>query len=175
MQTFIRWWKMRAIIGQMAESENEEFMTIGYTIGGMMLFPGNRIEGKMTINGARGFQPRIADRMDLTLECIRRHYLGEESPLGSTLSLYADFFTLFGDFRGNVNFFLLEDLVTDDDLVKFFMPFDGFRRPHVPTDIDTYKEYRRKSIDFIKAWNDRIAQLDLQRVTRRMCRNRIPL
>ena len=54
MQTFIRWWKMRAIIGQMAESENEEFMTIGYTIGGMMLFPGNRIEGKMTINGARG-------------------------------------------------------------------------------------------------------------------------
>ncbi len=53
MQTFINRWSMRAIIEQMAESENQKFMTISYTIGGMMLFPGNRIGGKITINGSR--------------------------------------------------------------------------------------------------------------------------
>ncbi|MGO4859557.1 hypothetical protein AB4074_19940 [Arthrobacter sp. 2MCAF14] len=41
---------------------------------------------------ARGFGPSgrlIGDRMDLTLECIRRHYTGEpESPLASVLNAY---------------------------------------------------------------------------------------
>jgi hypothetical protein len=64
-------------------------MGIGYTIGGMMLFPGNRIGRQMTINGARGFHPRIKDRFDLTVECIRRHYLNVDSPLSATLARYA--------------------------------------------------------------------------------------
>ncbi len=37
----------------------KEFMHIGYTMGGMMLWPGNQIDGKMTINGAGGCHPRI--------------------------------------------------------------------------------------------------------------------
>ena len=52
----------------------------------MMIFPGNRIGRKMTINGARGFHPRIKDRFDLTVECIRRHYRKENSPLSDTLA-----------------------------------------------------------------------------------------
>ena len=44
----------------------------------------------------------IRDRFDLTLECIRRHYLDEPSPLSATLARYADFFGLFGDFAGYV-------------------------------------------------------------------------
>jgi hypothetical protein len=44
-----------------------------YTMGGMMLFPSNVVEGKMTINGARGCHPRLKDRFDLTVECIRLH------------------------------------------------------------------------------------------------------
>ena len=88
-------------------------MRIGYTIGGMMLFPGNRVGGKMTINGARGFHPRIKDRFDLTVECIRRHYRDEPSPLSDTLARYADFFGLFGDFQGYVEYFLLQDLVSE--------------------------------------------------------------
>jgi len=36
-------------------------------IGGMIVFPGNRIDGKMTINGARGCYRKISDRFDLTL------------------------------------------------------------------------------------------------------------
>lgn len=50
---------------QLPEEANEEFRTVGYTIGGMMIWPGNRVDG-MTINGSRGFYRRIADRMDLT-------------------------------------------------------------------------------------------------------------
>jgi len=84
----------------------------------------------------------------------------EENPLEPTLSRYADFFALFGDFRGYVTFFLLQDLVTDEFRVKFFMPFDDFRPPSAPKDIGTDKEYRRRSIEFIEARNHRIQRLD---------------
>ena len=98
---------MKHITELFPEEENEAFRTIGYTIGGMMVFPGNRIDGKATINGARGFTRKIADRFDLTLECIRRHYLNQPSPLDDTLSRYGDFFALFGNFDGYVDHFLL--------------------------------------------------------------------
>jgi hypothetical protein len=151
---------MKPITEQLPESENEAFRTIGYTIGGMMIFPSNQIDREWTINQARGCTPAISDRFDLTLECIRRHYSDLRSPLAVTLSRYADFFALFGDFHGYVSFFLLDDLLTDDLGVKFFMPFDDFRLPSVPEDVGTYKEYRRRSIDFIEARNHRIKELD---------------
>jgi hypothetical protein len=160
MQTFTRWPALKPITEQLSESENEAFMTIGYTIGGMMVFPGNQIDRKQTINVARGFNRSISDRFDLTLECIRRHYSDLGSPLAVTLSRYTDFFALFGDFRGYVSFFLLDDLVTEDLSVKFFMAFDDFRPPSVPRDVRNYKEYRRRSIEFIEARNHRIKQLD---------------
>jgi hypothetical protein len=127
----------------------------------MMVFPGNRVDGKQTINGARGFTRKIADRLDLTLECIRRHYLGRPSPLDHVLARYRDFFALFEDFKGYVEFFILQDLVAHDyGAVKFFMPFEDFNTPSVPKDADTYGEYRRLSIEFIEARNRRIASLD---------------
>src|SRR4051794_34936923 len=52
--SFTRRVSLRHVTEQFTEEENEAFRTIGYTIGGMMVFPGNRIDGKMTINGARG-------------------------------------------------------------------------------------------------------------------------
>lgn len=158
--TFTRWQKLKPITEQFTEKENEAFLTIAYTIGGMMIFPSNQIDRKPTINAARGFNRDISDRFDLTLECIRRHYVNMDSPLAPTLSRYADFFALFVDFRGYVSFFLLEDLVTDDFGVKFFMTFDDFCPPSVPEDVDTYKEYRHRSIDFVEARNYRIRQLD---------------
>lgn len=161
ISTFTRWQSMKLITEQFPAQENEAFLTIAYTIGGMMVFPGNQIQGKMTINGAKGFNRAISDRMDLTLECIRRHYISEDSPLAPTLSRYADFFALFGDFRGYVSFFLLDDLVNDDIEVKFFMPFDEFRPPSLPKNVDTYKEYRRLSTDFVYARNRRIALLNV--------------
>ncbi|MBK9411767.1 MAG: hypothetical protein IPN47_27705 [Gemmatimonadetes bacterium] len=133
------------------------FMRIGYTIGGMMLFPGNRVEGKMTINGARGFHPRIKDRFDLTVECIRRHYCHGQSPLSITLQRYAGFFALFGDFRGYVEFFLLQDLVTDDSsAVRFFTPFQDFTTSPLPSSPEAYRGYRQRAIEFIEARNRRI-------------------
>jgi len=158
MASYTRHIAMAHIIAQLHEEEHAEFNTLGYTIGGMMVFPSNRVDGKMTINGARGFLPRIADRMDLTLESIRRHYRGEPSPLAATLTRYANFFALFGDFVGYVDFFLLQDLVTaDGTTVRFFMPFDDFNAPAMPRDAETYREFRRLSIEFIEARNRRIA------------------
>ena len=74
LPTFIKHPRMKPITEQLTEHEKESFLRLGYTIGGMLVFPGNRVDGKMTINGARGFHPRIADRFDMTLECVRRHY-----------------------------------------------------------------------------------------------------
>jgi hypothetical protein len=157
--TFRGWKRLAQIEEQLPEQEIEAFQTLTYTIGGIVVFPSNQIDHKPTINAARGLIRAIADRFDLTLECIRRHYSNLDSPLGPTLSRYADFFALFGDFCGYVNFFLLEDLVTDDFDVKFSLRFDDFRSPAVPRDVNAYEEYRRCSIDFIEARNHRIEQL----------------
>jgi len=135
----------------------KEFMHIGYTMGGMMLWPGNRVDGRMTINGERGFNHKIRDRFDLTMECIRRHYRDEWSPLGDVLARYADFFGLFGGFRGFVEYFLLQDAVTVDcDAVIFSAPFDDFAASPIPQTIDEYLEYRQRAITFIEARNRRI-------------------
>jgi len=155
--TYTRWSALKHITELFPKEENEEFMTIGYTIGGMLVFPGNQINGKQTINGARGCHWQIRDRFDLTLECIRRHYIGQHSPLEDTLKRYGSFFALFEDFRGYVEFFMLQDLVVDAySAVRFFMPFDDFRTSPIPRDVDTYREYRRLTIEFLKARNCRI-------------------
>jgi Family of unknown function (DUF6994) len=78
--SFSRWLRMAHLIDQIPEVEREEFNRIGYTIGGMMIFPANQVDRKPTINGARGLHALIADRFDLTVECIRRHYLDEQRP-----------------------------------------------------------------------------------------------
>jgi hypothetical protein len=58
-----------------------------------------------------------------------------------------------------VRFFLLDDLVdADSGKVKFFLPFHTFAAPALPADLTTYLEYRRLTIDFIHARNQRIAQ-----------------
>lgn len=151
---------MAPILAQFSREETEAFIAIGYTIGGMMVFPGNAVDCKPTLNGARGFHPRIRDRMDLTLECIRRHYLAQPSPLAATLTRYSDFFALFSEFRGYVDFFLLHDLVAATGAaVRFFLPFNDFNPPAMPRDADDYRKYRRLSVEFIDARNHRIDQL----------------
>jgi hypothetical protein len=145
---------------QEEEEQLREFLYIGYTIGGMMLWPGNQIDGKMSINGARGCHPRIRDRFDLTLECGRRHYVGEPSPLQGVLERYGYFFDLFVDFRGFIEFFLLQDAVTVDcDAVIFCAPLNDFSTASaVPQTMAEYREYRRRAIGFIDARNLRIAE-----------------
>ena len=156
MATFTR--RNLPYLTEVPHSDLEAFDTLGYTIGGIMIWPGKRIDNKMTINQQRGLHARIADRFDLTMECIRRHYRGEDSPLAETLQRYSAFFNLFGDFGGFVRFFLLDDLVDGDHRIRFFTDdFDDFTRGPVPPDLETYLEFRRRSMDFIDARNRRIA------------------
>lgn len=147
---------------EIPQSETADFLREIYTIGGMLVFPGNSIDGKQTINGARGFHRRIADRIDLTLECIRRHYTGDASPLGPVLGRYGDFFALFEDFRGYLEFLLLQDMVDEAFEVRFALPFADFTTPALPQGRAAYEEYRRQSIDFVRARNRRIAAWDAE-------------
>jgi hypothetical protein len=155
-----RWSKMAHIIDQISEMEREAFVHKSYTIGAMMVFPGNQVGRKPTINGARGLNGRIVDRFDLTVECIRRHYLDEASPLCDTLTRYAEFFALFGDFAGYLDFFLLQDLVDEGtSTVMFFTPFEDFTPWPLQGTLDAYLGYRQRAIEFIESRNRRIAAL----------------
>lgn len=63
---------------------------------------------------------------------------------------YAAFFALFRDFRGYVDFFLLQDLVTADySTVRHFLPFDGFHPWPLPDSDDAYRVYRQNAETFI--------------------------
>ena len=101
----------------------------------------------------------IKDRMDLTLECIRRHYVGEDSPLANTLMRYSDFFDLFLDFKGYCNFFLLQDLVTRDyEKIEYFLPFIDFSENQMPKTVDEYQQYMQSNIKFLSSRNSRISE-----------------
>lgn len=148
--------RLAHVIGKIPADHLDEFQRLGSTIGAKMLFPANKVDGNLTINVERGFNSKIKDRFDLTLECIRRHYSGEASPLSNLFARYADFFDLFSNFNGYVEFFLLHDLV-DQGRVKFFIPFDEqFSEPTLPTNIEEYLDYMESTIAFVEARNKRI-------------------
>ncbi len=131
----------------------EDFIRRSYTIGGTIIFP-KRTQG---INPSRGTNRLISDRWDMTLECIRRHYAGEESPLSSVLEKDSWFFDLFVDFRGYVEYFLLQDCVTDDfGKVVFWMGDGSFKANDYPTDVPTYIDWISKNLDFVNHRNRRI-------------------
>ena len=138
--------------------EVDEFRNIGSTMGGYILFPGTKIDGKMTINGARGFNQKIADRFDLTLECIRLHYQGMPNPLQSALTQNDSFFDLFESFAGYVEFFLLQDLVSPNyGSIKFFTHLDKiFESSPLPQSKEEYLHYMKSSITFTSKRNERI-------------------
>jgi hypothetical protein len=155
-----KFWK-RAVIAdivrQVPEVEREEFYRISYQMGAMIVFPCNRVGGQHTINQARGVNRAIADRLDLTVECIRRHYLGDSSPLADTLRRYEAFFALFESFKGYTDFFLLQDLVSEDaTTVATFPPFRGFDASPLPTTVGEYRDYRDHAVRFVEARNRRM-------------------
>ena len=146
----------KAHIVKQIPKDVDELYDKGSTIGGYILFPNNRIDKKHTINQARGVNRLIDDRFDLTLECIRRYYLDLPSPLYDTIKRYSDFFNLFQDFIGYVNFFLLNDLIDEEQNIRFYLPFDDFHSPPKINSTDDYLNYKNKVIAFIKNRNERI-------------------
>ena len=153
--------KIRQILQQVSSEDIVTFRNCGSTIGGYIVFPSTKIDGQMSINQARGFNPFISDRFDLTLECIKRFYCGFESPLTKVLEQNEDFFRLFIDFRGYVNFFLLNDLVKDNyEQIDFFLPVNVFNESPLPRSIDEYDKYRFNTMNFVRKRNQRIAELN---------------
>lgn len=163
--TYSRWTKparMVAVLQQVPKEQVEAFYDLGCTVGAYVVFPyGAKVDGKwrQSINQRRGTLAAIRDRFDLTLECIRLHYAHGTSPLADVLARHADFFDIFEDFPGYVDFFLLNDLVEPDySAVRFLKDFDGFDGDALPAaNVDEYLEYMARSMAFIRARNERVA------------------
>ena len=131
--------------------EIKEFMDIACTMGGFIIGP----KGKgRSFNQERGFS-KTKDRFDLALDCIRIYYKNKGfSPLSEAISRYSDFFDLFVDFKGYVDFFFLNDLVKDDySEIKPFLP--NTRSP-LPLDKEEYSTYKENVMLFVKNRNERI-------------------
>ena len=143
--------------GWLSNVESEELKHKVRTIGGHIIFPAHKKNG-FTINQARGVNKAICDRFDLTLECIRLFYIGENSPLYDTLNRYKDYFDLFLDFQNYLAFFLLDDFIDEKAQIKFSLPFDNFSRPPLPQTADEYRQYKIHTIDLINNRNKRILE-----------------
>lgn len=157
IHTYFKWKRTQHIINQVPQEEMSYFYNLAHTIGGYLIFPGNRINGLPTINQERGTNKRINDRIDLTLECIRLFYNNENNPMTDTLIRYKEFFSLFTDFKGYCEFFFLQDIVSQDySKVNFFLLFENFDINPLPKNIEDYSMYKTKNIDFLRRRNERI-------------------
>jgi hypothetical protein len=134
----------------------EETRDIGSTIGARIIFHGDQVAGLRTINVLRGFHPLIRDRFDLTLECIKRHYEQETSPLSEVLCRYSDFFKLFEDFQGYVDFFLLSDWVSDSGIRLLTADGKGLGANPYPQSSREYETYLKRTIECVILRNERI-------------------
>lgn len=136
-----------------------EYIHKGYTIGGEIIFPKHDKTYGQTINQRRGWCPKIKDRFDLTLECIRLFYEDKNSKLYNVLKIDAEFFKLFVDFKGYVDFFFLNDLVSEDyKKVKLFIGTneDAFKRNPLPQNKGEWEKLFASQMDFLENRNDRI-------------------
>ncbi len=136
-----------------------KYKEIDYTIGSSLIFPvlDDNNSSSWTINKARGCSRKIQDRIDYTLECVRRFYLDhtDNNPLATCLNRYSFFFELFDNFENYVKYFCLDDLVTPDyrHVLSFTDTFD-FENP-LPNE-SNYALYIERTIDFIRKRNQRI-------------------
>lgn len=116
----------------------ENYIHAFYTMGGMIIFPRHC----NSINQVRGTDRRICDRWDLTLECIRRYYSGEDSPISWCLEQDKEFFDLFVNFRGYVDFFCLRGCVSDDySKVNMGLDTELFVKDPLPGTVDEYMSW----------------------------------
>ena len=132
----------------------EDYLRNSYTIAGSIIFP--QLRGSM--NQSRGCSHKIRDRWDLTLECIRRFYKGEQSPLDKALERSKAFFELFVDFKGYVDFFLLQDCVDEEYNVRLWLNTPLFKTDPVPETVEEYLSWIDRELDFVRKRGERISQ-----------------
>ena len=126
-----------------------------YTIGGTIIFPVHR----SSMNQMRGMNRRISDRWDLTLECIRRFYNDEDSPLYKTIKNDKSFYDLFVDFKGYVDFFFLQDCVSEDyTKVNIWEGTGDFNGDGLPKTVDDYLQFIDREFEFLAKRNNRIRE-----------------
>ncbi|MBR5554157.1 MAG: hypothetical protein IKV98_09970 [Clostridia bacterium] len=131
----------------------EDYIRKSYTIGGSIIFP-KRMGG---INQSRGCHPQIKDRWDLTLECIRKFYNDEENPLAECLDRDRKFFELFVDFKGYVDYFFLQDCVSEDySSVLFWLEDEDHISNPLPQNPTDYVKFIEKELNFVQKRNGRI-------------------
>jgi len=152
-----KWKSMQQIVSLVPKSDLDVFYHLACTIGGFTVFPSGQVGGCQSINQARGTHPNILDRFDISLECIRLYYKKARSPLYETLCNYSSFFDLFVDFKGYVDFFLLQDLVFEDySGVKAHIPFNS--GSPLPRDLKEYTIYMKSTVSFLHNRNHRIQE-----------------
>lgn len=131
----------------------KNYLHKSYTIGGSIIFPKNGVAN--SINTSR--YSLLKDRFDLTLECIRRYYKSESSPMSKVLQANAQFFALFCDFKGYVNFFFLQDLVNDDySKINYFNSVNKIENVSYPQTEEDWLDLYKNQMDFVEKRNKRI-------------------
>lgn len=143
------------------DSYYENCLHKSYTIGGMIIFPKHR----NSMNQRRGMSSIIADRWDLTLECIRRYYGGEDSPLRKVIENDKAFYDLFVDFKGYVDFFFLQDCVSEDySAVDIWMGDGSFSKSGYPETLEDYYTFIHNEHEFLDRRNKRIKEYCIQHI-----------
>ena len=165
--------QIRSLLNRLQNNKNylkkdTEYIHKSYTIGGNIVFP----KHKPSINTIRGNIYGLADRIDLTMECIRIWYKDKnrETPLRDVINDYdAWFFEKFESFEKYIDFFLLQDLVRRKNgkyQIKFFLKRNAKKdESGCSCDLHGYpktlREWRilyRKEMGFLKKRNKRIAK-----------------
>ena len=156
-----RYYRNRAFLEKVKNSVDnyhqyvESYLHKLYQIGGEVILPSS----VMGINQTRGFKSEIRDRWDLTLECIRRHYNGEDSPLKDVLDKNKSFFDLFVNFKGYVDFFFFQDCVDETrSKVNLWLETPLFIKNPIPKTVEEYRDFINKEIDFVERRNRRIKE-----------------
>lgn len=159
-------WNNKKMIDQISERLGDykafyvDLIHKAYTIGGTILFP----QHSGSINQSKGCNRIISDRWDLTMECIRRFYQGQESPLYKTLIKDKAFFDLFVDFKGYVDFFFLKDCVSDDySSVDIWCGDASFEGSGLPKTLDDYFTFIEKELEFLDKRNQRIHEYCIEK------------
>lgn len=127
------------------------------TIGGYLPFPNGLAQKRPTlepsrrlnINQAKGWERRVSDRIDLTLEAIRLYYLGvvdrPTNPLGDVLDAYGWFFDRFGTgadgFAAYVDYFFLCPFVSDGRVVPLYGDALVFQHALPRGSVEAYLDY----------------------------------
>lgn len=151
-----------ALWAALSLQDQETYGRAFYTIGGFIVFPRH----PRSLNQQRGWERAISDRFDLTLECIRRHYLDvHPNPLGEVLASDSAFFRLFGvgqaGFAAYVEFFHLQDLIAGN-AIKWFDDFAegawSFSNVALPSNVDHYRRHLDNVLAFVTGRNLRIAR-----------------